>query len=444
MELLTIFYSIRRKLVLKTESYYNQLMRLNPTWDSKAVRNITFQVTEKCPLECTYCYQKNKTLKSMTIDTARECVNLLFKMWENNDPDGFINKDTKALIFDFIGGEPFSNINVIEFICDYFFNRCLQLQHPWLPYFRISIISNGELYFTRPVLKFIEKWNNFLSFGITIDGPRDLHNACRVNKNGVGNFDKAFLALQHYSTCFNKPATTKVTISPDNLNRLSEIAEFFYEKGFTQVNANPAFEPEWTATHAREYYKQLKEIANFALAHNDIEFSFFNKENFCPLNEEHNNVYCGGNGAMIAFDPQGDIYPCVRYMDSSLNGAAIPLKIGTKTGWCKTEEQKQIITDLQSITRRSESTDECFNCAIARGCGECLAWNYQASGQLNKRNTNICWMHRAASLANCYYWNMYFRQNKSELRFALNLEEDLALQIIDRYEYLTLKTLSGI
>ena len=63
----------------------------------------------------------------MTIDTARDCVNLLFKMWENNDPNSFINKNTKALIFDFIGGEPFSNINVIEFICDYFFNRCLNL-----------------------------------------------------------------------------------------------------------------------------------------------------------------------------------------------------------------------------------------------------------------------------------------------------------------------------
>lgn len=419
-------------------------MRLNPDWDADSVRNITFQVTEKCPLQCTYCYQQNKTMSSMTIDTARDCVNLLFKMWENNDPNSFINKNTKALIFDFIGGEPFSNINVIEFICDYFFNRCLNLQHPWLPYFRISIISNGELYFTQPVLNFIDKWNDFLSFGITIDGPRDLHNLCRVNKNGVGNFDKASLALSHYSSRYNKVLNTKVTISPENLPRLSEIASFFYDKGFKQVHANPAFEPEWTIEHAQIYYKQLKEIADFALAHEDIEFSFFNKENFCPLSEEYDNVYCGGNGAMIAFDPQGDIYPCVRYMNSSLNGAAEPLKIGTKEGWCETEEQKEIVQQLKSITRKSESTDECFNCSIAKGCGECLAWNYQSSGKLNQRNTNICWMHRAASLANCYYWNMYFRQHNESTRFALNLEEELAIKIISRYEYLTLQTLAGI
>ena len=147
---------------------------------------------------------------------------------------------------------------------------------------------------------------------------------------------------------------------------------------------------------------------------------------------------------MIAFDPQGDIYPCVRYMNSSLNGAAEPLKIGTKEGWCETEEQQKIVQQLKPITRKSESTDECFHCPIAKGCGECLAWNYQSSGKLNQRNTNICWMHRAASLANCYYWNMYFRQHNESTRFALNLEEELAIKIISRYEYLTLQTLSGI
>jgi hypothetical protein len=42
---------------------------------------------------------------------------------------------------------------------------------------------------------------------------------------------------------------------------------------------------------------------------------------FCPLMEQDNNNWCGGvNGAMLAIDPNGDMYSCIRYMESSLNG----------------------------------------------------------------------------------------------------------------------------
>ena len=109
---------------------------------------------------------------------------------------------------------------------------------------------------------------------------------------------------------------------------------------------------------------------------------------------------------MLAFDPDGDAYPCLRYMESSLNGERKPLRIGnSRSGIYQTREEKEIRKELSEITRRSQSTDECFNCPVAAGCSWCTAWNYQKFGTANKRDTASCWMHKARSVANYYYWS---------------------------------------
>ena len=43
---------------------------------------------------------------------------------------------------------------------------------------------------------------------------------------------------------------------------------------------------------------------------------------------------------MLAFDYKGNAYPCIRYMESSLNGKQPPLTIGTINGLFRTEEEK--------------------------------------------------------------------------------------------------------
>ncbi len=100
------------------------------------------------------------------------------------------------------------------------------------------------------------------------------------------------------------------------------------------------------------------------------------------------------------------------------------------------------INTLDSITRRSQSTDECWNCPISRGCGWCTALNYQETGTPNKRCTYICWMHRARSLANVYFWNKVFKKNNLVDEFKLQLSKELSLQIIDEKEYELLYSLS--
>ena len=79
-------------------------------------REVTFQLTEECNLRCTYCYQGCKSNKVMSWDVAKKCVDLLFKMYDDDDPKGFINKSTKQIILDFIGGEPLLHFEEISYI----------------------------------------------------------------------------------------------------------------------------------------------------------------------------------------------------------------------------------------------------------------------------------------------------------------------------------------
>jgi radical SAM protein with 4Fe4S-binding SPASM domain len=148
---------------------------------------------------------------------------------------------------------------------------------------------------------------------------------------------------------------------------------------------------------------------------------------------------------MISCDWKGDIYPCIRYMESSLGGDQEPLCIGdVYNGLEATECQKNCVNCLQAITRRSQSTDECFNCPIAEGCAWCTAYNYQRFGTPDKRATFICQMHKARALANAYFWNTGYRIYGEPQRQKLWVPDEWALEIIDEDELERLKRLEEL
>ena len=429
-------------------SYNDFVSKLYWDWEhplgetESLTRNVTFQVTDDCPMSCSYCYQGHKGHKKMSKEVAKQGVDLLFHMYEeNNSP--FINRRTKAIILDFIGGEPLMAIDIIDYICTYFVQKCLELDHPWLYTWRASMTSNGALYFEPKVQEFLHKFKGFVSFSITLDGPKEIHDSCRVYHDGRGNFDDAYAAMKHFNSHYYEELGTKVTIAPENLHNLNKIVDFFTGEGMKLIHANCVNEAKWTYAQAKLFYAELKKMADRLLELNDeTTISLFNEYFFSPLGPNDNQNWCGGTSKMLAFDPDGVAYPCLRYMPSSLGNDVPPIVIGSVEGIYVTDEQKHIKEYMDGITRRSQSTDECWNCPIAAGCSWCSAWNYQETGSVNKRSTNICAMHKARSLANVYYWNKWYRLNNIDKRFKMWLPKEEALRIIDEKEYAMLEELS--
>jgi len=67
----------------------------------------------------------------------------------------------------------------------------------------------------------------------------------------------------------------------------------------------------------------------------------------------NNSNWCGGTGAMLAFDPDGLAYPCLRYMPSSLGTEVKPIVIGNVNSIYSTAEAQKLKEFLDDITRRS-------------------------------------------------------------------------------------------
>lgn len=418
------------------------------TTEPVLAKTITFQVTDACNLCCSYCYQINKGVRKMSFETAKKFIDLLLS-GEKGFHDYVNPTNSPALIIEFIGGEPFMEIDLIDKIMTYLKMRLIELRHPWATMYRISLCSNGVLYFDEKVQQFLKRNKNFISLNITVDGNKELHDKCRVFEDGSGSYDYAVAAALDWVSRGNYMGS-KITIAPDNVSFLYDAITHMISLGYHEINANPIFERGWEQSHAVIYYHELKRVADYLLqidANMETEYfiSLFDESLFHEKSPDDNRNWCGGTGAMLACDPDGYLYPCIRFMESSLGNERKPFRIGDLVnGIYSTDEYKCNMDCLRCITRRSQESDECFYCPIAEGCAWCTAQNYQETGTPNKRTTNICEMHKARALANVYFWNTYYRKHNMPVRFKNNVPDEWALNIISNDELNMLKKLSAL
>lgn len=408
-------------------------------------RLITFQVSEDCNMNCTYCYQNNKTHNKMSFDTAKQLIDQI--LTNDDRTNGYYSSaNSPGVCLEFIGGEPFLEIKLIDQIVDYFINKCIELRHHWATRYMISFSSNGLLYFNEDVQRFIMKNRRHISLSISIDGNKTLHDACRVDVDGNGTYDRAIAAVRHYKNYWGNFMGSKVTLSPDNVKYTSEAIISMIEEGYDDINFNVVNEEGWTLEHAKIYYSELKKLADYVLEHNvldNISINALNPVYGHPMRPEDNNLWCGGSGAMLSMNYKGELFPCLRYMGSSLSGHQEPLSIGNITdGIAKTDETIEKLDILSKATRRSTSDDKCFNCPIAFGCATCTAYCYEVNGLPIKRTTFTCDMMKARALGLAYLWNSYYRKKGLDVRYNLDIPDEWSLEIIDIDELNMLKELA--
>ena len=397
---------------------------------------LTFQLTERCNFACTYCYQINRSPKTLKFEYAKKLIDKIFANDEELTRYISIN-DKKAFCLEFIGGEPFLEVELMDQICEYFIQSAIQYDSIFAMNFMISFASNGYLYFEPRVQDFINKYEGHLSFTISLDGCKEVHDKCRLTVDGKPTYDIAEKAALDWMHRMHTTADTKMTISPDNIHFLSKGLINMQQLGYTKIHANTVYENVWDNHYANIFYNELKKTADYWIE-NDLvaehELSLFIDDGFTTIEDDLN--FCGGDGAMLAMDTEGYLYPCIRYAPSSVGNHQKPYSIGhIDQGIAVTDEEKDRIKCLKCITCSSQSEKQCITCPIGRECGWCSAFNYQETGTPNKRVTYICCMHKARSLANVYFWNKYYIANNLEKRIEMHCPKEWALEIIDEDEY---------
>lgn len=436
---------------IRAEQYQDVISRFYPFLYNREketnkiqTANVTFQVTDACNLRCTYCYQINKGHHAMPLEVAQKFIDMLL----DNDENTQQYIDTRAcdaIIIEFIGGEPFLEVELMDQIIEYFIKRMIETDHPWQYNWRIAISSNGTLYFEPKVQAFIKKWIKYLSFNISIDGNKQLHDTCRIFPDGTGSYDKAIAGVRHYVDVLGGYMGSKMTLAPNNIIYTFEAVVGLIQQGYKDIYLNCIFEKGWEEKDATILYKQLKQLSDYILENNledELYISMYEENMFHPKDRNDTQNWCGGNGSMISVDWKGDIYPCIRYMESSLGNNIEPIIIGNVNDGIMTNAKcRNCIMTLKGVNRINQSIEECINCPIAEGCAWCQAYNYQEFGDFHHRATYICVMHKARALANAYFWNLYYWKHGEAKRFKIWLPDEECLKIISEEELQELKAL---
>ena len=388
-------------------------------WQSGMAKSITFIVTKDCQLACKYCYLVGKNTKErMKWEVAKEAIDYILDREEEFRDE--------SVIWDFIGGEPFLEIDLIDRICDYLKKEMYRRNHHWFNSYRFSFSTNGINYHTEKVQQFIEKNHNHLSIGITIDGTKRKHDLNRIWKTaemeqGIqpkpedekGSYEDVVKNIPLWLSQF-PGAATKVTIASADIPYIKESVLHLYDLGIKEVNINCVFEDVWHEGDDVLFEEQLTELAD-AIIDNDLyrdhNCSFYAEHIGKPMDPVRDNQNWCGAGKMLAIDAAGNFYPCTRFAAYSLRSKPAWIIGNVKDGI----DQNRLRPFL-TLDRSTQSPRECMECEVASGCAWCQGENYDAAQThtVYQRATAICKMHKARVRANNYYWNKLFRKLELE------------------------------
>lgn len=371
------------------------------------LKDITFIVTKDCQLACKYCYLVGKNEKErMSWEVAKQAIDYILSH-EDDFPE-------ETVIWNFIGGEPMLEIDLIDKICDYLKEEMYKRNHHWFNSYRFNFSTNGINYSSPKVQNFIKKNYTHINIGITIDGTKKKHDMNRVYKyTGEGSYDHTVrnipLWLKQYPT-----AGTKVTISSADIPYIKESVIHLYKLGIKEVNINCVFEDVWKDGDDKIFEEQLMMLADDIIDngyYKEYQCSFFSEGIGKPLDRINDNQNWCGAGRMLSVDAHGNFYPCTRFAQYSLRSKKAWIIGNIHDGIDKNKLRPFLVLD-----RLSQSKPECVDCEVASGCAWCQGENYDAAetNTIYQRATAICKMHKARVRANNYYWNKLYRKLELE------------------------------
>lgn len=376
-------------------------------WQFGRTKNITFIVTKDCQLACKYCYLVGKNTKErMSWEIARQAVDYILEREEEFREE--------SVVWDFIGGEPFLEIDLIDKICDYIKVELFRRNHHWFNSYRFSFSTNGINYHETRVQDFIKKNRGHLSIGITIDGTEIKHDLNRVYKiTGRGSYKDVARNIPLWLEQFPS-AGTKVTISSADIPYIKESVLHLYSIGIHEVNINCVFEAVWKQGDEALFEEQLMQLGDVIIDggyYQDYTCSFFTEHIGKPMDCVLDNQNWCGAGMMLAVDAAGNFYPCTRFAQYSLRNKKAWIIGNVRDGIDKNK-----LRPFLTLDRCTQSTRECIECEVAGGCAWCQGENYDAADTptIYQRSTAICKMHKARVRANNYYWNKLFRKLELE------------------------------
>lgn len=283
------------------------------------LNTMVLNVTNKCNLACTYCYEYGedkivdtrygKQPKFMSEETAEESVDFLLAE----------SKGQQVARLTFFGGETLLNFPVLQKTVAYARRRA-QEQGKRVEF---SFTTNATL--LRPD---IIQWlaDNQIGVTISIDGPKAVQDGLRVFSNGRGSYDVVLPKIKELLQVHrSRPIGARVTLTQKHLNVLEIFRHLTQEVGFWEVGLAPvttqdhrdyAITPEGKDEMLRQFEQLAWEWLECALR--DEHHGFSNARD--TIEEIHKGVSkaygCGAGLGLMGVATDGNVSLCHRFAGS--------------------------------------------------------------------------------------------------------------------------------
>lgn len=247
---------------------------------------IEIALTDQCNMGCRYCYVKNrKTRISLrAIDKLFDGMSMYLQ--EYNQVEYCIS---------LFGGEPLLAFPELDHVVRTFKND------PNCKY--IVLVSNLSL-LTPEIHDYIKSNNIGVSWSWdSLEETRPF-----LDKRDARKFYESKREL-----ILSLTKTVKCIVSPQNVHRMTEIAQYFKEFGIKTLNMQYLYDDVWTPESIRAYAQELRRLASFQIDNPDIDCTIFSS--VFKLWEQGSGkeypCFAGTSGFCLSTD--GTVYPCQRF-----------------------------------------------------------------------------------------------------------------------------------
>jgi uncharacterized protein len=185
------------------------------------LETLVVQPTPFCNINCSYCYLPQRDVTSVI---EQSVVTTLF---EKVFASGWTGEGLTVI---WHAGEPL--VVPVAFYETAF--AAIESMRPAALQLRHSFQTNGML-ITSKWCDLFKKWD--VGIGVSIDGPKHLHDAHRVTRSGRGTFDKTLAGI-HLLQREQVPFHVISVLSQQALNSPREMLDFFLSEGIEDVCFN--------------------------------------------------------------------------------------------------------------------------------------------------------------------------------------------------------------
>ena len=372
--------------------------------------NLTIGTTILCNMGCSYCFEFVKPNKTMKDEKIIEGVATYLKDMIKKSP---VNNWRKLNVV-WYGGEPLINKAAIEKLSPLLIQLC---EEEGMQY-QAEIITNGLL-LTEETWQLLKE-NKVINAQVTIDGPKDIHDASRPLLGGkkLGNYDRIMRNLALMPDGMN--LTIRVNLDKRIFHRFREMLEDFKSHGiWPQRYQQVHLDISWLRTYEEELQKgevnDRLDVHEFYYALRDLKrlkLEFYNewaetvglKRSKLKWDLPELQAECATwvSPYSMVVDPEGNIHKCWETIHDEKEGVSHVFD----------EYDVELYDEHSRYDRYQTSHEKCKGCKFIPICDQ-LSCSHQVIGEKEPP---------------CTYWKYVLTKSlKEQFLYMKEHPEDLVL-----------------